>query len=301
MSRVFLCDASDRDGGISKLFKESAGNLFTNKKVAIKANYNSADPFPASTHTGTLRSVIEELKSSGAGEIVLAERSGMGKTRKVLEDTGVVLLGKELGFDTVVLDEMPADGWVFKDPAGSHWKFGFWIAKIFKDAGSVVQICCLKTHRFGGHFTMSLKNSVGLVAKTVPKDTHNYMQELHSSPDQRKMIAEINTAYKVDLVVMDAADAFRTGGPESGDLIHPGILLVSSDRVAIDATGIAMLRSYGSTREVMQGSIFGLDQIARAAALGVGVASADEIELVGLDPEGERMASALELILRREG
>jgi uncharacterized protein (DUF362 family) len=301
MSRVFLCDASDRGAGIRKLFKEAGNNLVINKKVAVKANYNSADPFPASTHTDTLRSVIEELKSSGAGEIVLAERSGMGETRKILEETGVFTLGRELGFDTIVLDELPAEGWAFKDPAGSHWKFGFWIAKIFKNAESVVQICCLKTHRFGGHFTMSLKNSVGLVAKTVPKDTHNYMRELHSSPDQRKMVAEINTAYNADLVIMDATDAFRTGGPESGDLIHPGILLASSDRVAIDATGIAMLRSYGSTKEVMQGNIFGLDQIARAAQLGVGVASADEIELVGLDPEGERMGSALEQILRREG
>ena len=301
MSRVFLCGATDRYEGVRKLFKEAAGNLFINKKVAIKANYNSADPFPASTHIDTLRSMIEELKSSEVGEIVLAERSGMGGTRKVLEETGVLTLGRELGFETIILDELPAEGWVFKDPPGSHWKFGFWIAKIFKDAGSVVQICCLKTHRFGGHFTMSLKNSVGLVAKTVPKDTHNYMRELHSSPDQRKMIAEINTAYNVDLVIMDATDAFRTGGPEIGDLIHPGILLASSDRVAIDATGIAILRSYGSTKEVMQGSIFGLGQIARAAELGVGVASADEIELVGLDPEGERMGSVLEQILSREG
>jgi len=301
MTKVFLSDATDRREGVRKLFKEAASSLFIDKKVAVKANYNSADPFPASTHTDTLRSVIEELKSSGAGEIVLAERSGMGETRKVLEETGVFTLGRELGFDTIVLDELPAEGWMFKDPPGLHWKFGFWIAKVFKDAGSVVQICCLKTHRFGGHFTMSLKNSVGLVAKTVPHDTHDYMRELHSSPDQRKMIAEINTAYNVDLVIMDATDAFRTGGPENGDLIHPGILLASSDRVAIDATGIAILRSYGSTKEVMQSSIFGLDQIARAAQLGVGVASADEIELVGLDSEGERIGSAVEQILRREG
>jgi len=37
--------------------------------------------------------------------------------------------------------------------------------KTFLEAEKVVQTCCLKTHRFGGHFTLSLKNSVGLVAK----------------------------------------------------------------------------------------------------------------------------------------
>ncbi len=148
---------------------------------------------------------------------------------------------------------------------------------------------------------MSLKNSVGLIAKTVPHSAHDSMRELHSSPDQRKMIAEINAAYNVDLVIMDAADGFRYGGPDSGDLIHPGLLISSNDRVAIDATGIALLRSYGSTKEVMRGRIFKLEQIARGAELGVGAASAEEIELVGLDPEGERTGIVLERILRREG
>ena len=265
MSRVFLCAAGDRGEGVRKLFREAYTNRFIDKRVAVKANYNSADPFPASTHTETLRSVIDELKTSGAGEIVLAERSGMGETRMVLEETGVVRLGKELGFRLIILDELPAEGWVHANPPGSHWKSGFWVARIFTGPGPVVQICCLKTHRFGGHFTMSLKNSVGLIAKTGPHSAYDYMRELHSSPDQRKMIAEINAAYNADLVIMDATDAFRNGGPESGDLIHPGIFLSSEDRVAIDAAGIALLRSYGSTKEVMQGKIFDLEQIARAA------------------------------------
>jgi uncharacterized protein (DUF362 family) len=301
MSRVFLCAGGDRDQGVRMLFSEVGRNLFKGSSVAVKANYNSADPFPASTHIGTLRSVVEELKASGSDEIILAERSGMGETRQVLEETGVITLGRELGFDTIILDELPAGDWVHADSPGSHWKSGFWVAKIFAGTGPVVQTCCLKTHRFGGHFTMSLKNSVGLIAKTVPHAIHNYMQELHSSPDQRKMIAEINAAYNVDLVIMDAVDAFRKGGPESGDPIHPGLLLASNDRVAIDATGIALLRYYGSTSEVMRGRIFDLDQIARAAELEVGAASVDDIDLVGLDSEGERMAAALEGIFRREG
>ena len=67
----------------------------------------------------------------------------------------------------------------------------------------MVQTCYLKTHRFGGHFTLSLKNSVGFAAKTVPGNSYNFMRELHSSPHQRHMIAEINTAYKPDLVLLD--------------------------------------------------------------------------------------------------
>ena len=100
-----------------------------------------------------------------------------------------------------------------KEPIGYG---GFHIAKVFLDADKIVNTCCLKTHRFGGHFTLSLKNSVGLVAKRLPGGMYDYMWELHGSPFQRQMIAEINNHYNADLVVMDGMEAFITGGPEQG-------------------------------------------------------------------------------------
>jgi uncharacterized protein (DUF362 family) len=70
---------------------------YAGKTVALKANYNSADPFPASTHIETLRAVVETLKGADSGEITLAERSGMGDTAEVLEQMGVLALSKQLG------------------------------------------------------------------------------------------------------------------------------------------------------------------------------------------------------------
>ena len=58
---------------------------------------------------------------------------------------------------------------------------------------------------------MSLKNSVGLVAKSVPGERYDYMSELHSSPYQRHMIAEINVAYQPALIVVDGVEAFVVG------------------------------------------------------------------------------------------
>jgi len=74
---------------------------------------------------------------------------------------------------------------------------------------AVINTCCLKTHRFGGHFTLSVKNSIGMVAKYVPGDTFNYMGDLHSSPHQRRMIAEVNAAYQASLVLMDGVEALQ--------------------------------------------------------------------------------------------
>ncbi len=281
-SEVFLTESSDREAAVRSLFSKIDVAGFPGKSVALKANFNSADPFPASTHPDTLKAMVTVLKEAGVTQVTLAERSGMGDTREILEQLGIFDLSKHLDFKVVVLDEEPKETWVKIEHSGTHWLKGFYISKLFLDSDIVIQTCCLKTHRFGGHFTMSLKNSVGLVAKSVPGGIYNYMWELHGSPYQRLMVAEINKSYKVDLVVMDATEAFVSGGPDKGSGVKPGLMLASRDRVAIDAVGVAILRSFGAS-SLMKKPIFELDQIRRAAELGVGAAAASAITT---DPPG---------------
>jgi uncharacterized protein (DUF362 family) len=289
-SQVFLADASDRTTGIQRLLGEF--DLDTEGTIALKANYNSDDPFPATTHPETLRVLAEHLKKNSSS-LIMAERSGMGNTTVVLKNRGVLDLSRKLGFQLLNLDSANPEDWYDVQAQGLHWRHGFKIARIFKEADKVVQTCCLKTHRFGGHFTMSLKNSVGLIASRPRGTSYDYMRELHSSPNQRLMIAEINKFYTTDLILMDATEGFSKGGPDRGTLIKPGLLLASSDRVAIDAVGVALLRLYGATPEVMKGRIFDQEQIAHAARLGVGVESADKIELISLDDHAQKAADAI--------
>lgn len=298
-SKVFLADASDRPGNIKKLFQEF--DLATSGTVAVKANFNSDDAFPAATHLETLRAMMELIRTSGPGDIIMAERSGMGYTPNVLRNRGVVELSAKLGFKLVDLDSLGIEGWEDVQSEGLHWKHGFKIARIFREADIIVQTCCLKTHRFGGRFTMSLKNSVGLVAAQPPGTTYDYMRELHTSPYQRLMIAEINKFYETDLVLMDASLGFSSGGPEQGELIKPRLLLASDDRVAVDAAGVALLRHYGTTPEVMKGRIFEQEQISRAASLEVGVASSEGIDLVPLDSHSQMAAEVIRKVLDSQG
>jgi len=301
MSEVLMISPSDRIDSIKKLLARFDMSGFRGARVALKANYNSADPFPGSTHIETLRAIVQDLKAAGAARLVLGERSGMGDTRRVLEDRGVLKLSNELDLEVIVLDDLPAEQWVEIKPEGLHWARGFKLPKILIEADRVVQTCCLKTHRFGGHFTMSLKNSVGLVPRRDPERLYDYMAELHTSPFQRLMIAEINRFYNVDLVMMDATEGFARGGPDRGDLINPNLIIASHDRVAVDAVGVALLRSYGSTPEVMKGHIFELEQISRAAELGVGVRSVSAIKLVPLDGESEAKAKSIQEIFDTQG
>jgi uncharacterized protein (DUF362 family) len=260
---------------------------FQGKSLVLKPNFNTADSAPGSTHNDTLESLVLVLQQMGVKQITLAERSGPGdSSRKVMEKKGTFRLGEKLGFNIVNLEEIGPEGWVKLEPDESHWSQGFHFARIYREAEVVVQTCCLKTHGYGGHFTLSLKNSVGL----VPLAGHPYMGELHSSQYQRHMIAEINTAYSPDLVVMDGVEAFVDGGPDRGTRVEAGVMLAATDRVAIDAVGVAILRLLGTTPEVSRGSVFQQDQIARAAELGLGVSSAKEIQLITGDAESEAFA-----------
>ena len=296
-SEIFIAGASDRIIGVQRVLKDFDMSVFSDSEIALKANYNSADPPPASTHIDVLDALCSAILAEKPKKLTLAERSGMGNTRGVLEIRGVIALAQDRGFSTVVLDELERTGWREIQAPGLHWSRGFFIASVVAHADRVIQTCCLKTHRFGGHFTMSLKNSVGLIAKRVPKVNYDFMGELHSSPHQRLMIAEINKFYRTDLIVMDATEGFATGGPDTGKLIHPEVIIAGTDRVAIDAVGVALLRSYGTMRDVMEGRIFEQEQIARAAQLGVGVASAEDIRLFPLDKTAESVAGRIQVQL----
>ena len=120
------------------------------------------------------------------------------------------------------------------------------------------------------------------------------MWELHSSPFQRQMIAEINSHYSLDFVLMDGIKAFVTGGPESGKVVEPNLLLASRDRVAIDAVGVAILRMYGAKGKVGEASVFGQDELKRAAELGFGVKSSGDIQLTPLNNESRQVAEKID-------
>jgi uncharacterized protein (DUF362 family) len=296
-SSVYVVGTTDRAAGVRRLLEEFPLDGLAGLKVALKANYNSADPFPASTHPGTLAAIVDNLYDRKVARVVMPERSGMGVTVDVLQTMGVADLARMKGFDLVVLDDLDGiDCWDRRGQAeGFHWKHGFLFPRPFEEADAVVTTCCLKTHRFGGHFTLSLKNSVGMVARYDPGTGHDYMRELHFSlRHQRHMIAEINTAYAPAFVVMDAIQGFSHGGPEKGTLIEPQLMLASSDRVALDACGVALLRLYGTTADVSRGDIFSLAQIARAGELGLGATGPGQVEVVPLNDDARDACRQIE-------
>src|SRR2546426_236511 len=104
-ARVFVVKGTDRARAVAACFDAAQFTACDERAVAIKANFNSGDAFPASTRPATLRALFGTLKSRRATQLTLAERSGMGDTRNVLTSTGAVDVVKDAGAQLVVLAE----------------------------------------------------------------------------------------------------------------------------------------------------------------------------------------------------
>jgi uncharacterized protein (DUF362 family) len=87
------------------------------------------------------------------------------------------------------------------------------------------------------------------------------------------------------------------GGPARGEHVSPEVVLAGTDRVAIDAVGVALLRYFGTTADVTHGPIFQQEQIARAVELGLGVDSPHKIELITEDADSAAYAEQIREIL----
>ncbi|MGQ9617895.1 MAG: DUF362 domain-containing protein [Candidatus Aminicenantia bacterium] len=295
-TKVALLKCGNRKEGVRKSVEKLGINPFRQKDVFIKPNFNTSDLTPGSTHNDTLREIMALIKDMGGKKIKIGDRSGPEPTEQVLNKKGIHELAKEFNAEVINFDELGESGYVKIVPPDSHWKDGFLVAKPLLDAECIVSTCCIKTHQFGGIFTISLKNSVGI----IPRKGYPYMRELHSSPYMRKMIAEINYSYTPSLIIVDGVEVFVDGGPMDGKRKIANVFLAGTDRIAIDAVGIAILKELGSNKNIMENKIFKQEQIARAIELGLGIHSFEEIELVGYDEESSEYTKKILNILKKE-
>jgi uncharacterized protein (DUF362 family) len=296
LSSVALVHTEDRKSGVESSIRTLGINPARNKDVLIKPNFNTADLCPGSTHNDTLVALVEAVWKMGAKSVSLGERS-YSNNRSVMEEKGIIPLMEKLDVRIIDFDELDPKDWVKIDAENSHWQDGFRVARPILESECLIYTCCLKTHQFGGVITLSLKNSVGV----VPTSRHgfSYMSELHSSPHQRKLIAEMNAPFKPALVVLDGIDAFVDGGPATGQRAKGNVFLASTDRVAIDAVGVAVLKSLGSNDQIMNTRIFDQEQIARAAELGLGASVPAEIEVLPADDQSQDYCDRIVEILNK--
>lgn len=294
VSKVALIKTSERNVGVRESMNLLEFPAMSEKSVVLKPNFNTSDPFPGSTHNDTLSQLVKEIHERGAREIVLGERSGPPDSEEVMLQKGIFQMSRDLDFRIANYEKIPEEDWVSFDPEGTHWENGFQIPRLAAEAQYFVSTCCLKTHQYGGVFTLSLKLAVGLTPKRLMRELHGKRQT-----DMRKMIAEINLGYKPDLIILDGIECFVDGGPGKGEKKAANVFLASSDRVALDAAGLAVLKDLGSNDAIMGTKIFEQEQIKRAAELNLGAGSPELIEFITPDRPSKLYGEKLKSILSR--
>ncbi len=294
-AQVVLVKTEDRKRAVSAVLDAMSFNQPAGRRVVIKPNFNTADAAPGSTHNETLSQLILDLRGRGGENILIGESSGPPSTASVLQQKGIPELASELKVGVVNFEELTDDDWIHLNPEGGHWPQGFSLPRMIVESEYLVSACCLKTHGFGGVFTMALKLAVGLTLKPIRGGMHA-LRDTH----MRRMIAELNLGHEPDLIFLDGVEAFTEGGPSRGTLRKADVSIGGTDRIAVDAVGLAVLKHLGSNDAVMGRKIFEQEQISRAVELGLGVSSPSQIEIIAPDKADREYAERIREILASE-
>jgi len=234
-------------------------------------------PPPSTTNPLVVKAMAEMVRANGAAEVIVADGSGIIRlpTSANLTSTGMRAAAESAGARVLALEDEP---WVRLEPPDAKAIGQFYFSRPVYEADVVINMPVIKTHRFA-EFSCSLKNFVGAVHPRYRPSVTFW------SGDWHERIAEINLAVHPLLTVADGTTTMIEGGPTSGTSSKTDLLICSGDRVAVDLTAIALLRSLGKSK--LQGKrISDQWQIVRAAALGLGIGSGRGIELVSeaVDP-----------------
>lgn len=261
------CDAYEVDALLEQIRRAAECTdfpLVSGKRVLLKPNLLSgSDPAKAiTTHPEFLRAAIRLFREKGAEEIQVGDSCAVGNSRNAAEKAGMLAVCKEEGARWVdFVDTAPLN-----HPQGKVQK-QFYTAEAIQHADLIVSLPKMKTHAMM-YYTGAMKNLFGLFPGLAKAQFH------FRFPDKERfagMIVDLNLALKPAYALMDGILAMEGAGPGNGDPRHMGLLLASSNLLALD---IICSRIMGYPAEE-------LPIHKEALSRGHWLNSSDEIELQG--------------------
>ncbi len=207
-------------GGIANFVKEG-------EKILIKPNVLiGADPEKCiSTHPSVFRAVGVLLKKAKAA-VYYGDSSAFGECAVNMERASLKQVADELEIIMADFDK----GKVVNHSTALLNKM-FVIANGVLASDGLVSLSKLKTHELT-RFTGAVKNQFGCVPGLRKGQFH---ARLPSPFDFATMLVDLNTLVKPRLYIMDGIMAMEGNGPRNGQPKKLGIILFSTDPVALDA------------------------------------------------------------------
>jgi uncharacterized protein (DUF362 family) len=241
MSQVIINKANYDNPEIDLVLKPLGGmENFVKKgdKVLLKVNLLSAkEPEKAvTTHPDFIRAVAKAVRVAGGSPLIGDSPAGLFSKRalkKAYKRSGLEELAKEeeipLNYDT--------DSRKLDIPEGLKLKKSPFCDFVF-DVDKIIALPKLKTHSFQ-YMTLACKIMYGAVPGLTKAKYHAKFPRNMSFAD---MMLDILTLIKPQLYLMDGILAMEGQGPGGGDPVELGLVLASTDPVAMD---IAVCRTFG--------------------------------------------------------
>ncbi|OGB87798.1 hypothetical protein A3H38_00045 [candidate division WOR-1 bacterium RIFCSPLOWO2_02_FULL_46_20] len=242
MSKVAItkCDSYDQNevdravqqsleliGGLANIVKP--GN-----KVLLKVNalMGSSPEAAVTTHPSLVTAVIKEVKKCG-GIALVGDSPGnaSANVRKTMVDTGFKKAADEAGGEVVYFQE--AEIFDLLSPSHNKKIKTLRIASKVLDADVIINLPKLKTHNYT-LFTGAIKNMFGAVPGFEKAHFHIRAPRPHEFAESLVDILELT---KPHLNIMDAVMGMEGHGPTGGSPRKLGIIMASTDPVAMDAVG----------------------------------------------------------------
>lgn len=267
-----------------------AGVVSSGDTVFLKVNSNSGDYYPYSTKPRIIEELAAWCWDQGAGRVIVGDRSFWGdpNTYSNLVANGVVEATENAGAELLVLEEADSNiDWVdFSEGEAPDWNGGFRYPLPVVEADVIINLPIVKTH-FISTFTMALKNMIGLVNADDRERPGNLYTHNTSGNKLYRQIAQLNQHLTPTLNILDGWEAVVRGGPTiagnpTGLVGEPGVMIVSTDRIAADVMGLAVLKEFAVAEEdIHNWDVWDNPQIVEAIEAGVGISGADEFDAAG--------------------
>lgn len=234
----------------------------------------------------------------------------------------VVAVGLEDAAQEFELLGLPADTphWrKIQHEKATHWPNGFELAELLLAVDHVINLPVIKTH-FQAWFTMSMKAFVGMSHHRTRREFHSSFNGANNLFDQRSSgrrrrrgkddhdqavaevqplvnrISELNLGLKPTLNILDGTQSFVFGGPSDGDTAEPKLIVASRDRIAADATGVAVLKHLGTEDRLQNYSVWENPFIRHAIEIGLGIDGVDKLNLKHAGIPEEEITSIREML-----
>jgi uncharacterized protein (DUF362 family)/Pyruvate/2-oxoacid:ferredoxin oxidoreductase delta subunit len=233
------------------------------ENILLKPNLLAADPpgKAVTTHPAVFQAVAESLQQFGV-KITYGDSPSNGTVEAAARKSGLAEVAAQLGMSLSPFREGETI-----DIEGSHHRHKAVIAQAVLDSDGLISLPKLKTHPLT-RLTGAVKNQFGCVVGLDKKMFH----AKHPQVDHfAAMLVDLNLYIKPRLYILDAIVAMEGNGPRGGAPRRTGILMISADPVALDATASRLV---GLEPEQVPTNLAGQQS-------GLGVYRLEDIELLG--------------------